>query len=84
MMERMPSVGYPGVVGRFRPEQIAQQATWTVIPDNQRTQYAMSLIHVVPQGSSTVTYVNPVDPAYEGHYDKPAAWGTVSRAGIWR
>jgi hypothetical protein len=84
MMEKMMGVGYPGQVGRFRPEQIAQQSTWTVIPEDQRIFASMHVKSIVPSNATTITYVNPVDPGSGGYYDKPSDWGAVHRAGIWR
>jgi hypothetical protein len=80
MMERMPSVGVAGQVGRFRPEQIAQQSTWTVVPEGQRVIASMKIIHVVPANASTLTYVNPLDPGDDCYYDKPVSWDKVSKA----
>lgn len=84
MMERMFGIGYPPSVGKFRPEQIAQQRTWNVVPDNQRSQASMHVRHIVPANGSTITYVNPLDSTESGFYDKPSDWGAVHRAGIWR
>ena len=72
MMEKMMQVGYPASVGRFKPEQIAQQATWTRVPEAQRVEMSMHVIHMVPANGSTLTYVNPVDPGDECHYHIPA------------
>lgn len=84
MMERMMGVGYPGTVGKFRPEQIAQMSTWTVVPEQDRVQASMHQKHIVPSNASTVTYVNPLDPGDGLWYDKPSDWGAVHRAGIWK
>lgn len=83
-MDRMMTVGMPGQVGRLRPAQIAQQSTWDGVPQPQRTEAAMHTIHVVPAGSSTVTYVNPMDPmTTAGEFKKaPHAPGTLMKA--WR
>jgi hypothetical protein len=83
-MERMRSVGTYGSIGRFRPEQIAQMSTWTVVPESQRISTSMHIKHIVPANGSTITYVNPLDPGDEVFYDKPSDWGAVHRAGIWR
>lgn len=78
---------YPAAVGRFRPEQIAQRATWGVVPDDQMRTAAMHAVHVVPANGSTVTEVNPLDPGTVDDAD-PALWldtphgyGYVSKAG---
>ena len=61
-MERMVGVGYPGQVGRFRPEQLAQIKTWGRVQDSQTTEAALRYIRIIPQGSSTITQINPLDP----------------------
>ena len=81
MMEKMMSIGYPPSVRRFRPEQIAQQSTWTRVPEGKRVSMSMHIIHVVPANASTLTYVNPVDPGDQCYYDKPIGWDKVSKAG---
>ena len=80
-MQRMMTIGYPPSVGRFRPEQIAQQNTWTVIPELDRVEASMHTIKVVPSNASTLTYVNPLDPGDDCYYDKPKTWDRVSRSG---
>ena len=80
MMEKMPLVGVPGQIGRFRPEQIAQQSTWTVVPEGKRVDASIHTIHVVPKNASTMTYVNPLDPGDECYYDKPVGWDKVGKA----
>ena len=77
----MNSVGYGGIMGRFRPEQIAQQKTWTVVPENERMVAAMHVIHVVPSNGSTETIVNPTDPQDDSYAIIPGANGTLVPAG---
>lgn len=62
----------PGSVGKFKPEQLRNRLTWGIVPDDQIAVAAMHVIHVVPQGGTTVTYVNPVDPATVA--DTPNGW----------
>lgn len=67
-MERMMSVGQPGRVGRFRPEQIATRATWSGIPESPAMDSTLAALHKVDmQGhhASTIVHVNPLDPYYE-------------------
>lgn len=78
MMERMPDIGYPPTINKFRPEQIAQQASWTVIPEARRVEASMHIIHSIPANGSTLTYVNPVDPGDECYYDMPKTWDRVN------
>jgi hypothetical protein len=83
-MERMRNIGMPPSIGRFRPEQIAQQSTWTVVPENQRTSTSMHIKHIVPSNGSTTTYVNLLDNGYDYYREMPGYYGTVHHAGIWR
>lgn len=76
-MERMMQIGYPPSVGKRRPEQIAQQKTWTVVPENQRVEMSMHVVHVVPANGSTCTYVNPLDPGDECYYEPDHSWDRV-------
>lgn len=80
-MERMKSVGVPGLVGRFRPEQIAHQSTWTRIPDSDTTFASMHVIHMVAANGSTETRVNPVDAGDGFYINIPASEGVVVPAG---
>jgi hypothetical protein len=81
MMEKMMSIGYPASVGRFRPEQIAQQKTWTKIPEEQRVNASLHVIHMIPSNGSTITHINPVDPGDEAYYHIPASPDRVIGAG---
>jgi hypothetical protein len=84
LMERMPMVGVPGQVGRLRQEQIAQQSTWTRVPDSARLVASMHIVHIVPSNGSTETWVNPTDPGDECYMERPSAKGTVVPAGRMR
>jgi hypothetical protein len=91
-MERLQSPSnYPPSVGKFRHEQVAHRATWAAVPDRASTMAALHIIHVAPQGSSTVTNLNPLDPGtvssaddtndtYLGWLQRPGAPGTVHPA----
>jgi hypothetical protein len=70
-MERMPLVGVPGQVGRFRPEQIVQQSTWNRVPNEAQNIALMHTIRCVREAATTVTTVNPLDPIddYYEHSD---------------
>lgn len=72
--EKMGRVGYGGMVGRFRQEQIAQQSTWTRVPQEIRVWADMHVVHIVPENGSTTTIVNPVDPGDEAYYEAPCTW----------
>lgn len=61
MLEKMMAYGYPPSVNKFRPEQIAQISTWDGIEDANKGTASMTRITVVPDGYSTITYVNPLD-----------------------
>lgn len=81
MMERMRNVGMQGMVGRFRPEQIAHQSTWARVPDSDTTFAAMHMIHVIPSNGSTETRVNPLDPGDGFYLDIPSTPVRVVPAG---
>lgn len=84
--ESEPMIGVPGMVGRFRPEQIAQRSTWGKIPDQDKVFASMHVVHVTPANGSTECRVNPVDPG-DGFYVDPgdsSSWGTVVPAGRMR
>ena len=83
-MERMKSVYVPGQVCRYRPEQVANQANWGIIPEEEATFASMHLIHVVPANGSTETRVNPLDPGDGFHREIPADLGRVVPAGRMR
>lgn len=80
-MERMKNVGYGGRIGKFRPEQIAHQSTWTKVPENERQVASYHVIHVVPSNGSTETIVNPTDPQDDSYAIIPGANGTLVPAG---
>lgn len=72
----------PGSVGKFRDEQVRNRLTWGIVPDDQMTLAAMHVIHIVPAGGTTVTYVNPTDPATvadtgQGWLERPGGVGRV-------
>jgi hypothetical protein len=76
----------PGSVGKFRDEQLRNRQTWAIVPDDQVALAAMHAIHIVPMGSTTCTYVNPLDPATvadtaAGWLATPGAAGPVVKAG---
>jgi hypothetical protein len=82
MMEKMKDVYQPGkMLGKLSDQQIAQQSTWTVIPENERVVASMHVIRVVPSNASTETTVNPTDPGDGCHYEIPGAKGSVVPAG---
>lgn len=83
-MERMKITFWPGMVGRLRQEQIAQQSTWTRIPEGQRIFADMHVIHVVPENGSTTTQVNPTDPGDECYYERTAQISGIPPAGRMR
>lgn len=64
IIERIPAdYSYRAGARKLQPEQIAQRSTWARVPDQETTLAAMHAIHVVPMGASTVTHLNPLDPA---------------------
>lgn len=69
---------WPARVVNLRDEQVAHRSTWAAVPDNLVGDAALHVVHVVPQGFSTVTYVNPVDP---GTYGDPVARMSPSAPG---
>ena len=92
MIPRVTDATYPPAVGRLRPEQIAQMSTWDRVPDAQSELAALHIIHVTPAGGTTVTHLNPLDPAtdlvagdgddpYIGWVARPGALGAVTRRG---
>lgn len=72
-----PSDTLPGMVGRFRGEQIAHRSTWNRLPDLPTNFSAMSLIRVHPANGSTIVTVNPTDPGTTdaGDGTAPNEWG---------
>lgn len=82
-MDLMPRIGRTPAVGKLSVAQIAQQSTWTVVPENERITAAMHVIHIVPSNGSTITRVNPVDVGdgcYLDHSNEDT-WGQVIPAG---
>jgi len=78
--ERMLPFGYPPSINKFRPDQMATINTWTTVPDQDTEMAALHSIHIVQQGSTTVTEVNPLDPGDGGYWlDKPHARGPVPK-----
>lgn len=61
MSERLNTVGWAGVTGKYRDEQVAHIDNWQVVPNLERTTAAMHVIRQVPSNSSTETIVNPMD-----------------------
>jgi hypothetical protein len=76
-MEKMMNIGYPPSINKFRPEQIAQQSTWTKVPEEKRVETSVHVIHIVPSNASTITYVNPLDPGDQEYRDPPRVWDKV-------
>ncbi len=60
--------GAPSLWGKYRPGQIARMSTWGVVPDEEMTMASLTRISAVPDGASTVTYMNVLDP---GNPDTP-------------
>ncbi len=60
--------------GKLTPNQVIQRASWQGIPDVEALLPGMHTIHTVPQGFSTVTTVNPMEPGTE--LDTQSEWGT--------
>lgn len=78
---------YPPSVGKLRPEQIANQATWEHVPDDEQKAAAMTAIRTVNKNGSTETTVNPLDPGDQSTNEwnvPPVGWDKVSRTGTWR
>lgn len=77
----------PGSVGKFAPEQVRNRMTWAVVPDDETAVAAMHVVHVVPANGSTLTIVNPCDPATVadtaagGYLERPGGYGFLARAG---
>lgn len=79
-MERMMDVGQPGMVGKYRDEQVAHMSNWATIPDQQAARASMFSIHVIPRNGTTVTMMNPLDtgdPSNSLLYEHDAAYGTL-------
>ena len=81
-MERFNNdeMGWPAVVSKHRPEQIAHMNTWARVPDPEMKSAAFHVIHMVPSNRSTTTYVNPLDPgdqATTDWYDTEADQGRL-------
>lgn len=79
-------VGERGAVGKFTDTQIASRMTWAQVPDSEVATAAMHVVHVTPANGSTITLVNPTDPATEGettpgYLVRPSAYAPVVKAG---
>lgn len=84
---------HPAAVGKLTPDQIATRSTWAGVPDQSTALAAMHTIRVVPSNGTTVTHLNPMDPAtlgekaaleMSGWYAVPGADGTLLPAGrVW-
>lgn len=62
----------------------AQQSTWTRVPEDQRINASISVIHIVPSNGSTETRVNPTDPGDGFYLERPYPPDTVKPAGRMR
>lgn len=77
----------PGSIGKFKPEQVRDRLTWGIVPDDQIALAAMHVIHVVPVNGTTLTVLNPTDPATvadtasDCYLERPGGYGHVARAG---
>lgn len=63
----------PGQVGKLRAEQLAERGTWARIPDYSPMEGLIHSIHVVPVNGSTVTELNPLDPATVADVQSPSS-----------
>ena len=80
------AVNHPAGVGRLRPAQIAQRATWGMVPDKEMTKAAMHVIRIRPANGYTIAYVNELDPGISdesvgegtGWQDSPRGYGNVA------
>lgn len=70
-MELERIVGQPPAVGRLKESQIAQQSTWTAVPEDQRINASIHIVHTVPSNGSTETIVNPTDPGDGCYLERP-------------
>jgi hypothetical protein len=80
------SIGMPPAVGKMRDYQVENQMSWAGVPDRDVTCASMNRINCVPSNSTTVTTVNPLDPATVpegGWQDSAHTWDKVPR-NSWR
>lgn len=86
MQRVLQSINYPPKVGKVTDFQVAHQSTWRGVPDADGTA-SICQIHVTPSNKSTVTYVNPLDPATApgeaGYMDGAMCWDKVPQ-NSWR
>ena len=78
-------VPYQPITGKISDEQVQQRSNWQRTPDWSNTK--LGGIHVINKrriGKTTVTEVNPLDPADEGWLHTPSNIGTVHKARIMR
>lgn len=54
---------YQPVTGELNDTQLAQRGNWSGIPHRNLAHASAHIVHVVPKNGSSVTTVNPVDPA---------------------
>lgn len=80
-MEIERIIGQPPSVGRLKESQVAQQSTWTQIPENKRIMASQMVIHVYPKNGSTETVVNPTDPGDGCYLERPYPPDRVVPAG---
>jgi hypothetical protein len=84
MMERIAGIGYPPNTGQFNKNQAVLRQQLTRLPDDVNNILgAAHSVRVIPSGETTLTYVNPLDPAGDdgGWIDIPHGDGPVVPAG---
>lgn len=76
----------PPTVGKFADQQLPNRLSWGIIPDDEMSLAAMHVVHIYPLNGSTITTVNPTDPATDqdvrtGWLERPSAYGPIVKAG---
>lgn len=83
-MDRLAHNRWAGFTGKRCRDQIVHQSTWGGVPDSEMTAASFHRISCVPKGSTTVTYVNKLDPNSDGTVDgcywadPPGGYGEVN------
>jgi hypothetical protein len=67
MLHRLRNVGWDPQTSNLNSNQIARQSTWGIVPDQEMTVASMHTVECVPTNKSTITRVNPLDPASTGY-----------------
>lgn len=82
-MDRLSDVMYPPSVGKFRPDQIANRATWDSVPDAPAQAAQMHYLAMVRKAATTETFINPLDPGdtVADWSNPPADWGRLAPIG---